>query len=442
MKSLNRREFVKGSLGTLATLTVLPKSRSFAANDKVIIGVMGLGGRGTYLAEKFASRPDAEVAYLCDADTRRFARARSAVEEVQGRRPKLVQDFRRILDDSSVDVLINATPDHWHALGTIMACQAEKDVYVEKPLAHNIWEGRKMVEAAREYKRVVQVGMQTRSAPYMKNAAEYIRAGKLGDVYLVRVFNMMQHPARRKGPDQPVPDGFDYDMWCGPAPKLPYNPGRRWLNQWEYSCGAIAGDAVHQLDLARYLIGDKPYPDTVSHAGGVNALRDGREIPDTQLATYEYDKLTLLFEAALWTPYMKKTPQSIRNSDKFPNWPFSSTKIEVLGTEGFMYLGRHGGGWQVYDSNDNLVHSEYGRQADKEHQDNFIDCIRTRNKPNADVEQGHYSVLLCHLANISYRLGNQKLKFDPKTESFVNAPEANKYLKRTYRHPWVIPDKI
>jgi len=433
---------VKGSLGTLATLTVLPKSRSFAANDKVIIGVMGLGGRGTYLAEKFASRPDAEVAYLCDADTRRFGRARNVVEEVQGRRPKLVQDFRRILDDSSVDVLINATPDHWHALGTIMACKAEKDVYVEKPLAHNIWEGRKMVEAAREYKRVVQVGMQTRSAPYMKNAAEYIRAGKLGDVYLVRVFNMMQHPARRKGPDQPVPDGFDYDMWCGPAPKLPYNPGRRWLNQWEYSCGPIAGDAVHQLDLARYLIGDKPYPDTVSHAGGVNALRDGREIPDTQLATYEYDKLTLLFEAALWTPYMKKTPQSIRNSDKFPNWPFSSTKIEVLGTEGFMYLGRHGGGWQVYDSNDKLVHSEYGRQADKEHQDNFIDCIRTRNKPNADVEQGHYSVLLCHLANISYRVGNQKLKFDPKTESFVNAPEANKYLKRTYRHPWVIPDKI
>jgi len=433
---------VKGSLGTLATLTVLPKSRSFAANDKVIIGVMGLGGRGTYLAEKFASRPDAEVAYLCDADTRRFGRARNVVEEVQGRKPKMVKDFRRILDDSSVDVLINATPDHWHALGTIMACKAEKDVYVEKPLAHNIWEGRKMVEAAREYKRVVQVGMQTRSAPYMKNAAEYIRAGKLGDVYLVRVFNMMQHPARRKGPDQPVPDGFDYDMWCGPAPKLPYNPGRRWLNQWEYSCGPIAGDAIHQLDLARYLIGDKPYPDTVSHAGGVNALRDGREIPDTQLATYEYDKLTLLFEAALWTPYMKKTPQSIRNSDKFPNWPFSSTKIEVLGTEGFMYLGRHGGGWQVYDSNDKLVHSEYGRQADKEHQDNFIDCIRTRNIPNADVEQGHYSVLLCHLANISYRLGNKKLKFDPKTESFVNAPEANKYLKRTYRHPWVIPDKI
>ena len=442
MKRTNRREFIKSSVGAAATLTMLSKRKSFAANDKVILGVMGLGGRGTYLAERFAGRPDAEVAYLCDADTRRFARARNAVEEVQDTKPKLVQDFRRILDDSSVDALVNATPDHWHALGTIKACQAEKDVYVEKPLAHNVWEGRKMVEAARRYKRVVQVGMQTRSAPYMKNAAEYIRSGKLGDVHLVRVFNMMKHSAMGKGSAQPVPEGFDYDMWCGPAPKLPYNPARRWLNLWEYSCGPIAGDAIHQLDLARYLFGDKPYPDTVVHAGGVNALNDGREIPDTQLVTYEYGKLTLLSEAALWMPYMNKTPSSIRDSDKFPNWPFSSTKIEVLGTEGFMYVGRHGGGWQAYDANGELIRSEYGRQADKEHQDNFIDCIRTRNLPNADVEQGHYSVLLCHLANISYRLGNEKLRFDPKTESFIGTPQANRYLKRTYRHPWVIPEKV
>lgn len=442
MKSLNRREFVKGSLGMLVASTVLPERKSFAANEKVIIGVMGLGGRGTYLAERFASRPDAEVAYLCDADTRRFGRARNVVEEAQDTRPKMVQDFRRILDDSSVDVLINATPDHWHALGTIMACQAEKDVFVEKPMAHNVWEGRKMVEAARKYKRVVQVGMQSRSAPYMKKAVEYIRSGKLGDVYLIRVFNMMKHSMMRKGAGRPVPEGFDYDMWCGPAPKLPYNPNRSWLNKWEYSCGPIAGDAVHQLDLARYLFGDKPYPDTVSNTGGICALRDGREIPDTQLAAYEYGEFTLLSESALWMPYMKKTPSNVRDSDKFPNWPFSSTKIEVMGTEGFMYVGRHGGGWQAYDSSGELVRSEYGRQGDKEHQDNFIDCIRTRKKPNTDVEQGHYSVLLCHLANISYRAGNQKLTFEPKTESFVNAPEANKYLKRTYRHPWVIPDIV
>lgn len=442
MSFLNRRDFLKGSIGTAATFAALSQRKIYAANERIIIGVMGLGGRGTYLAEKFAQRPDVEIAYLCDPDTRRFARAREAVEEAQDKRPKLVQDFRKILDDPSVDVLINATPDHWHGLGTIMACQASKDVYVEKPLAHNIWEGRKMVEAARRYKRVVQVGMQSRSAAYAKKAKQYIESGKLGNIYIVRVFNMMQHPMQKDTPNQPVPEGFDYDMWCGPAPKVPYNPSRQWLNQWEYSCGPIAGDAIHQLDLARYLLDDIPYPKTVFNAGGVNVLRDGRETPDTQLATFEYGSLTLLLEAALWTPYMKKTPVEIRDSDRFPNWPFSSTKIEILGTEGFMHFGRHGGGWQAYDAEGELTQSEYGRQGDKEHQDNFIDCIRTRKKPNADVEIGHQSVLLCHIANISYRVGNKKLEFDPKTESFTNCEQANKYLKRKYRKPWVVPDSV
>ncbi|HLB72591.1 MAG TPA: Gfo/Idh/MocA family oxidoreductase [Sedimentisphaerales bacterium] len=442
MNLVNRREFMRRSVGAAAAVTVLPRGGIRAASEKVIIGVMGLGGRGTYLAESFAQRPDAEVAYLSDPDTRRFARARQAVEEVQDRKPKLVQDFRKILDDGSVDVLINATPDHWHGLGTIMACQAEKDVYVEKPLSHNIWEGKKMVEAARKYKRVVQVGMQSRSAAYVKKAKDYIESGKLGEVSLVRVFNMMQHPKQQPSPDQPEPDGFDYEMWCGPAAKPAYNPSRRWLNQWEYSCGPIAGDAVHQLDLARFLINDIPYPKSVSHAGAVYGLRDGRETPDTQLAMFEYEQLTLMMEAALWTGYMKKTPIEVRDSDKFPNWPFSGTKVELLGTEGFMYFGRHGGGWQAYDSSGELVRSEYGRQGDREHQDNFIDCVRTRKRPNADVEIGHRSVLLCHIANISYRVGNQKLEFDSESESFTNSDEANKLLKRQYRKPWVVPDEV
>ncbi len=442
MKSINRREFMKGTVGAAVTLTVLPQHKARAAGEKIIMGVMGLGGRGTYLAEKFAQRPDVEIAYLCDPNTRRFARAREVVEEAQDNRPKMVQDFRKILDDDSVDALINATPDHWHGLGTIMACQAGKDVYVEKPMAHNIFEGRKMIEAARKYKRVVQVGMQSRTAPYTRKAKEYIQSGKMGDIHLVRVFNMMQHPKQREVPNQPVPEGFDYDMWCGPAPKLPYNPSKRWLNQWEYSCGPIPGDAVHQLDLARYLMDDIPYPKTVSHAGGVNALTDGRQTPDTQLATFEYGSLTLMMEAALWTPYIKKIPGNIRDSDRFPHWPFCSTRVEILGTEGFMYYGRHGGGWQAYDSNGELVHSEYGRQADKEHQDNFVNCIRTRERPNADVEIGHQTVLLCHMANISYRVGNLKLEFDPKTETFTNCDEANKYIKREYREPWIVPDNV
>jgi len=241
MNSVNRRDFLRSTIGIAATVAALPQRRSVAANEKVIIGVMGLGGRGRYLAECFARRPDARVAYLCDADSRRMGRAQQTVEAAQGAKPALVHDFRRILDDKNVDALINATPDHWHGLGSIMACQAEKDVYVEKPMAHNIWEGRKMVEAARKYKRVVQVGMQTRSAPYMANARKYVQSGRIGEVHLVRVFNMMKHSMMKKGSPQPVPEGFDYDMWCGPAPKLPYNPSRRWLNFRDYSCGPIPG---------------------------------------------------------------------------------------------------------------------------------------------------------------------------------------------------------
>ncbi|MCF7975838.1 MAG: Gfo/Idh/MocA family oxidoreductase [Phycisphaerae bacterium] len=439
--TVNRREFMKRSVGAAAA-AVLPYGSVRGANEKIVIGVMGLGGRGTYLAEKFADRPDTEIAYLCDPNTRRFARAREVVEEVQTRKPQLVQDFRKMLDDDSVDVVINATPDHWHGLGTIMACQSGKDVYVEKPMSHNIWEGRKMVEAARKYKRVVQVGMQTRSAPYAQKAKDYIDSGKLGKVYLVRVFNMMKHPKRTPMPGEPVPSGFDYDLWCGPAAKLPYDPSRQWLSLWEYSCGPIPGDAVHQLDLARFLLNDLPAPRTVSQMGAIYDLQDGRDTPDTQMALFEYDQLTLSMESTLCAPYMKKIPSSTRDADKLPDWPFCSTRIEVMGTEGFMYVGRHGGGWQAFDANGELVETQYGRQGDKAHQDNFIQCIKTRQRPNADVEAGHESVLLCHMANVSYRVGNQRLVFDAENESFTDNDNANKLLKRDYRSPWVVPENV
>lgn len=423
----------------------MPTNQSLAASPskKVVIGVMGLGGRGTFLATLFASRNDVEIAYLCDPDTRRFARARAAVEDAQGKQPKMLQDFRRMLEDKQVDAVVNATPDHWHVPGAIMACQAGKDVYIEKPMSHNIWEGRKMIEAAKKYQRIVQVGMQSRSAQYLQDATNHIRSGKLGDIYLVRVFNMMRHmPAKAGAQPVPVPDGFDYEIWCGPAPKLPYDPSRRWLDKWEYSCGAIAGDAVHQLDLARYLIGDKPYPDTVVNAGGVNDLRDGREIPDTQITTFEYGKLTLLFESALWTPYMTKTATARRDKGEIPNWPLNATRIEVLGTKGMMYYGRHGDGWQVCNEKGEMAPAVPGRQADKEHQTNFVECIRSRKPAIANAEQGHYSALLCHLANISYRVGNRKLAFDGKTETFKDAPDANKFLKRTYRAPWGLSENV
>ena len=449
MNTLNRRAFVQKSLVTATALTALGSRKVFGANDKIVVGVMGTGGRGTQLAEFFALRPDVEIAYVADPDVRRADRARGTVEKrmqerpAPGRAPKAVQDFRRILDDKSVDAIVNATPDHWHALGTILACQAGKDVYVEKPMAHSLWEGRKMVEAAEKYRRVVQVGTQSRSAPYAQKAVDYLKSGKLGAVHLVRVFNMMQHGPMSAGSTQPVPKEFDYDLWCGPAARLPYNPSRYWLNFYEYSCGPIPGDAVHQLDLARMLMGNPPAPKSVQATGGIRLLRDGRDTPDTQTALFEYDAFTLQFEGTLWTPYLKKTPSEKRDKDLIPNWPFNGTRIDVLGTKGFMYLGRHGDGYQVFNENSELVETVTGRQGDKWHIENFLQCIRSRTKPNVDAEQGHQSVLLCHLANIACRLGNQKLVFDAQTESFPGLPEAHRLLKRpAYREPWVVPDKV
>ena len=441
MKPIKRRDFLKNSVGAAAAFSVFLPQKGVSAGDRVVIGVMGVGGRGTKLAEWFASMPDVEIAYLCDINERRFEWALEGVEKHQDREPVLVKDFRRILDDPAVDALVNATPDHWHALGTIMACQAGKDVYVEKPLAHNIWEGLQMVRAARKYERVVQVGTQTRSAEYVKEGVDFIREGSLGEIHLVEVYFMMQHPSREKGPQEPVPKGLDWDMWCGPAPLIPYCPGMWWFEHWNYSCGGIAGDSVHQLDLARMLLG-LGYPDSVHAAGGVHFFKDGRDIPDTQITTFEYGNLTLLFKGALWTPYMKKIPHNVRDSDNFPDWPFCSTKVVINGSQAMMNFGRQGGGWQVYDENGEIVRSQPGRQGDPRHLRNFIDCIRTREKPAADVEEGHISTLLCHLSNISCRVGNRKLRFDPRTQSFPNDSDANHYLRRTYRKPWVVPDEV
>jgi predicted dehydrogenase len=299
-----------------------------------------------------------------------------------------------------------------------------------------------MIAAARKYRRVVQVGIQSRSAPYVHAAKEYLNSGQIGDVRLVRVYNMMEHPRTPLGPSGPVPAGFDYDLWCGPAALLPYHPDRRWLNFREFSCGPIPGDAVHQLDLARYLINDPVAPHTVSHQGGIDVLDDGRDTPDTQIATFDYGLVRLHLEATLWTPYMKKTDMAVRERDEFPNWPFSSTKLEVLGTRGMMVLGRHGGGWQVFDASQQPIAAQHGRQADQRHIRNFLDCIRSREQPVADVAHGHASTLLCHLANAAWLAGNRTLRFDPQTETFPDESAANEFLGRVYRAPWRLPDLV
>jgi predicted dehydrogenase len=445
MKAISRRRFLKESVGAVAAAAVASRGRSVAASDKIVVGVMGIRGRGYRLATAFAARPEVEVAYLSDVDSRLFESRAKAVEAAQGKRPTTVQDFRRILEDKDVNALVIATPDHWHALGTVWACQAGKDVYVEKPASHSVWEGRKMVEAARMYKRVVQLGTQTRSAPYAKNAIEFIRSGKLGDIHMVRVMNMKTRGVLQDKPDEAVPKEVDYDLWLGPAPKRAYNTNRFyggcWNWFWDISGGDIINDGIHQMDVARWVVG-KDYPKSVSTTGGIFHIKDIGETPDTQIVTYEYDNLTMLFELTLWTPYMKKTVQEIRISDQWPDWPFNATKVEVLGTDGFMWLGRHGGGWKSFGKNGEEGPYEYGRDPFPHHLENFLTCVRSRKKTNADIEIGHLSTLLCHLGNISYRVGNRKLMFDGATESFVGDEEANRLLKREYRPPYVVPENV
>jgi len=448
MKPINRRQFLGRSTRTAAALGAAStfSINALGANEKIVVGVMGIRGRGNQLAQWFAARDDVDVAYVADPDSYLFKTERiGRLEEIGGVRPQTTQDFREMLEDKDVDGVVNATPDHWHALGTIMACQAGKDVYVEKPASHSIWEGRKMVEAARKYDRIVQIGTQNRSAEYCHKAFDYIRTKEFGDVHYVRVLNSKRRGSIGNKPDRETPPGIDYDMWLGPAPMRPFNENHfhyAWHWFWAYSGGDIINDGVHQVDIARWMI-DRDYPKSVCSTGGIHFFDDDQETPDTHTANWDYDGLTMVFEQTLWAPYMKKTPFEMRDLDNLPNWPFSGTRIEIYGTEQFMFLGRHGGGWEVFDAAGKSVKVEPGRFASSNegHISNFLDCIRTRKQPNGDIEGGHLSTLLCQYANIAYRTG-RKLHIDPKTEGFVDDPEANSYVMRTYREPWIVPEVV
>ncbi len=449
---MNRREFSKTTaLGFGAGLTLLSGAATAfgaAANEKINLGFIGCGGRGRQLLGDFVKRDDVNVLHCCDPYRQK---AETAVETVRksplGTTPQISSDMRTVLDDKSVDAVICALPDHWHALGEIWACQAGKDVYTEKPASHSAWEGRKMVEAARKYKRIVQHGTQCRSAPYCMAAKKFIEDGKLGRIHFVRVYNMKQWSNFKLAPTAPVPENIDWDRWLGPAPTRPFSPSyaSAWHHLWDFSSGDMINDGIHQLDLARWLIG-KDLPKSAYCVGGRFDSEGDAETPDTQITTWEFDDLTMTFELTLYTPYMLKIDPVVRDSDMFPYWMQCATRIEIYGSEGLMMVGRHGGGWEVYvrpkDRQPVVKESAYGRFPDPEHKDNFLACIRSRELPNADIEKGHRSTLLAHYATISYRLGGQKLLIDPTSEKVLDNPAAMKFFKREYRKPFEVPEEV
>jgi predicted dehydrogenase len=382
-------------------------------------------GRGSDLARLFASNPNAEVAAICDIDDAMFAKPIKVVDTITKKRPRVEKDFRRLLDDKAIDAVVIATPDHWHALMSIMACQAGKDVYVEKPVSHNIVEGRKMVEAARKYGRVVQAGTQRRSTPYVADAIAHVHSGALGTIGMVRAWAHGKRPTIGHGEPSPVPPGVDYDLWQGPAPDRPFYANRfhyNWHWFWNWGTGELGNNGIHCVDVARWGLNlDPQTPVTVSSGGGKYIFNDDMETPDTQIVTWEFPKTCLVYEHRIWTDHPTE-------GEKFG--------IAFYGEKGTLIIDVKG--WRVED-NDSKV-GRKGADGQAKHVQNFLDCIKSRGKPNADIELLHQSTRLCHLGNIAHRVG-KKLAFNASSERFTDN-DANALLTREYSNRFELPSQV
>lgn len=434
---MDRRTFLHGAAATALTAaatTSLGAKALAGPNERIRVCVMGVRGRGGGLLSTFAALPEVEVRYVCDVDQSVLVSRGQQVADTTGKRPQLIQDFRHALDDKQVDAFVIGTPDHWHALPTIYACQAGKDVYVEKPDGHNILEGRVMVAAAKKHGRVVQLGTQSRSGVVQKNAMDHIAAGKLGKVRFARAWESARQGNIGKPADSNPPDKVDYDMWLGPAPQRPFNE-RRFHGHWrwffDYGAGDLGNDGVHRLDVARWGLetamkaqGEPALglPRAVSAHGGKLYFDDMQQWPDTLLVTYDFPNCVLTYEMRLYNAY--------RLHDE-------TEGCILYGDEGYVVIGNRR--WRAFDARGKQISEESGNDNTVGHAQNFLDCMRSREKPVADLETiGHPSSLLCHLGNAAWRLG-RTVRFDPQSYTFDDE-EANQYLTRPqYRAPWLLP---
>jgi len=434
MERSTRRNFLQ-SAGL--TLTAGQLARVLGANDRVHIAVIGVGGRGRSHLREYATIEDCRITAVCDVDQASLERAVALAQTLTGEKPKAYTDMRDAFADKDIDAVSMPLPNHWHALATIWACQAGKDVYIEKPASHNIFEGIKMVEAARKYQRMVQVGSQSRSLVERQRAIQLLRQGIIGDVYLSKGLCFKRRKSIGHKPDRPVPPGVDWDRFLGPAPMRPFNELRfhyNWHWFWDTGNGDIGNQGVHEMDIARWGLGDSGLPTSVVSTGGKFAYDDDQETPNVQLTTFEYGNRQLVFEVrGLLTG--GEADFSRRGANYIGNL--------FYGTEGWMAL--DGNGFRVYKGEDNeKIMDESGSDGGAVlHMKNFIKAIRSRDHKNlnADVEIGTTSAALCHLANISYRTG-RKLAFDPTLMKFANDEQANRMLTREYRKSYVVPESV
>ncbi len=438
---MKRRTFLQRT-SAAALLTAAPSALELSAkatpSNRLQAGMIGAAGRAGSLNRYFADNPEVDIAAIAEIDPKRLPGTLEAVTRLQGRKPKVVTDYRHIIDDPKLDVIVVGTPDHWHAIPTIQACQTGKDVYVEKPDANNIVEGRRMIAAANKHQRIVQVGSQHRSTQRIISAMEYIRKGHLGKCLVAKAWESFRQGSIGNPPDSDPPPGIDYDLWLGPAPKRPFNRNRfhgRWRWFYDYGTGDLGNDGIHRLDFAIAAMsaameaeGKPPLglPRKISALGGKWYFDDAQEWPDTMQVTYEYDvspPRLLTYEMRVWTPYKMHG---------------ESEGAALYGDQGYLIIGNRG--WKAYTKKDELVKDVPGDFDAAPHVRNFIDCVKSRKRPACDLETiGHPASALCHAGNISWRVG-RTLKMDPKTETFIGDKEANALRGRTeWRHPYVLP---
>ena len=456
----NRREFIKKSaIGAAGVAIGAPafSARSYrnimGANERVTLGIIGLRGRGGDLLGSFAGMYEDGVTIktVCDADTQFFnQRVAQAAEKQKGNKPGPATDMRKVFDDKDIHAVVIATPNHWHALATIWACQAGKHVYVEKPASHNVWEGRKMVEAARKYKRIVQVGFQNRSISNVMQAINFLHDGGIGDVFEARGLCFKPRDSFGVAPDSMPPASLNYDMWLGPAQYRPYNEKRvhyNWHWHWDTGNGDTGNQGPHQFDIARWGLNKLEHPVKIQSMGGLFGISPkecSQETPNTQTSVFEYaDGKILEFETR------GRYTNGEANSD---------VKIGNLfyGTEGWMEI--NGSNWKAYKERSNEPFAGSGMEASaaiggdttfrtppdsKGHFGNFIDGVRSGNRFDltCDIETGFMSTALPLLANIAMRVGTT-LRYDDEFEKFIGNEEANMMLSRNYRDPYIVPEKV
>jgi len=423
----SRRTFVLGAGAALSTL-VAPKAK--AAGDKIRIAVLGVNGRGKDHIAGFQKLNNAEVVMLCDPDSQVLAQRAAQFQERYGRKPATENDLRRVFDNKSIDAVSVATPNHWHALAAIWACQAGKDVYVEKPGVHNIFEGRKLVEAAHKYKRIVQHGVQLRSSEALQEGVELLRKGTIGKVYMSRGLVFRWRPSIGKKGVEPTPSYLNWDIWQGPAQAREFT--RRivhynWHWTWEYGNGDVGNQGIHETDMCMWGLGVDTLPSKITSMGGKFLFDDDKETPETQTSLYHYPKENKMiqFEVRPWCT----------------NDEGGATVGNIFyGSDGFMVV-------KGYDSYEIFLGQkrEPGpkRKAGGDHFANFIKAVYSRktSDQNGPVETAHLASSLAHLGNIAYRTG-RVLHFDPATEKFPGDAEASAMLARKYRAPYVVPEKV